>query len=699
MTEFGDKGDGITRRDFLDGVAITAAGLAAAAAAPHLSGAEALASSRGHGPRPLPPGYYPPTETGLKGQSDEFVRDIMRIDGPPNQRDVHSTRGGPGIHVRHIRDSDETYDCVIVGAGASGLAAAKYYRDRFGEDARILLLDPLPDFGGHSARNEFHVGPTTFLKNGGTVNLDTVTSWNQTTGGLQDIPGSYGQPSVDMLEYLGVDAFDFPEASNPPIPSSYGLRAMALFPAKDWGADTLIPNKTNAVSWHDWLATTPWSPEARAGIERIQEDAQDWIALKHGPKTDAETKAILSRLTQKRYYMDYIGVPEQAIRQYQRNGHGLLGAGAQAVSAADMWALGSPGFDGLVGGEGLAFTPFPGIGRTPQMGLQEGAEDSPSPTWPDGNSSLLRLLVGRLIPGAVSDVGGAPPNMENVVNAVTDYSQLDKRGNTVRIRLNSLVFRVKPGESKHRHGDRRKRLAEVDYLIDGERHGRRVRANHVVMACWNRVTAHVLDDLPRSQVRDLCYARKTPLIYGRAALTNWRAFADAKITSVSPRGNSLFWDTTSLQAGVSFGSVYGPTPNTPDQPAMLNFTVVPTDHDATPQLAAYEGGRKRLLQMSFRDLERALIDVLDRSVNKSGGDFEPQRDMHSIMINRWNYGYAHELTSVWDPSLYGPWANQPQVRGRRPVKNVSIANSDSAAFAYTHSAINEGYRAVQDLPG
>ena len=33
--------DGITRRDFLDGVAITAAGLAAAAAAPYLTGAEA----------------------------------------------------------------------------------------------------------------------------------------------------------------------------------------------------------------------------------------------------------------------------------------------------------------------------------------------------------------------------------------------------------------------------------------------------------------------------------------------------------------------------------------------------------------------------------------------------------------------------------------------------------------------------------
>jgi hypothetical protein len=37
--------DGITRRDFLDGVAITAAGLAAAAAAPHLTGAEAALAS------------------------------------------------------------------------------------------------------------------------------------------------------------------------------------------------------------------------------------------------------------------------------------------------------------------------------------------------------------------------------------------------------------------------------------------------------------------------------------------------------------------------------------------------------------------------------------------------------------------------------------------------------------------------------
>ena len=145
MSDAGDqlgRGDGITRRDFLDGVAISAAGLAAAAAAPHLTGAEAAAVAASE--RGLPPGYYPPVETGLKGQPNRVIRQTMKIDGPPNPRNVHSTRGGPGVRVRKVVDCHETYDCVIVGAGASGLASAKYYRDRYGEDSKILIIDPLP---------------------------------------------------------------------------------------------------------------------------------------------------------------------------------------------------------------------------------------------------------------------------------------------------------------------------------------------------------------------------------------------------------------------------------------------------------------------------------------------------------------------------------------------------------------------------
>ena len=60
----GAPDDGITRRDFLDGVAITAAGLAAAAASPYLTGAEAALAAVG-GTKPpssytLPPHYLRP---------------------------------------------------------------------------------------------------------------------------------------------------------------------------------------------------------------------------------------------------------------------------------------------------------------------------------------------------------------------------------------------------------------------------------------------------------------------------------------------------------------------------------------------------------------------------------------------------------------------------------------------------------------
>jgi spermidine dehydrogenase len=98
--------------------------------------------------------------------------------------------------------------------------------------------------------------------------------------------------------------------------------------------------------------------------------------------------------------------------------------------------------------------------------------------------------------------------------------------------------------------------------------------------------------------------------------------------------------------------------------------------------------------MSLRDYEKAIVDVLDRTLNVSGGDFDPARDIDAITVNRWNYGYAYELTSIYDPSLFGPNNKQPHVLGRVPFRNVAIANSDSGAFAYTHSAINEAHRAV-----
>ncbi|HEX5619538.1 MAG TPA: NAD(P)-binding protein [Solirubrobacteraceae bacterium] len=673
--------DRITRRDFLDGVAITAAGLAAAAAAPNLTGAEAALRSRSR------TSSYPPTDTGIVGQRNAVIRDAVAIDGFPNPKDVHSTKGGPGIHPRHVRDVDDVYDLVVVGAGASGLASAKWYQDRFGANAKILLIDPLPDFGGHSHRNEFHIGDTTLLRNGGTVNLDSIGTWNRPAGSLLDIPGSYGQPALDMLAFCGVTPNSFPSSAN----QNTGLRQAFLFPRKDWGTDSVLPNTIGTVGLEEFLKTTPYSPAAQAGIVRaIEDEDTDWIALKHGPKTDQQKKAILAKITYKEYLKTYVGLNDEATGWFQRNSHGLFAAGIHVTQAGDMWALEEDGFAGL----NLEPTIFPGIGRTAQQDMQENG--GPTRAWPDGNTSLLRLLVSKLIPSAIGDVNGARPNQETILVAKADYSELDRRDHKVRIRLNNTVVDVKPA-----HG--RNKLAEVTYVRTGGdcRTGERVLAKHVVMACWNRVTARLVDGLPHEQVKNLDYARKAPLIYCRVGLNNWQAFSDARVSSITPRGNSLFWDSTSLQVGQRFGTVYGPpagSPVTPDKPALISLTCTPGSLRAKSQLESYEEGRRTLLEMRFRDFEHAIVDVLDRSLNKLGGDFDPERDIHSIMVNRWNYGYAYELTSTYDPSLFGPNDNQPHVKGRRPYKNVAIANSDSGAFAYTHSAINEAYRAVQDLP-
>ena len=746
--ELREQRDGVSRRDFLDGAAVSAAGLAAAAAFPALSGAEAMAKA-GQGPVTdpgLPPDYYPPTFSNpYTGLPDTVIQRTIRIDGPPPRkpRDIHSTKGGPGIDVP-VKDTKEKYDCVIVGAGASGISAAKSYLDRFGPGKKVLIIDALPDFGGHSHRNEFHIPNAAdggkdvlTLRNGGTVNLDSIGTWNQ--DGPSGITGSYGQPAIDFLDWAGVDyttGTKWQNGAAAGIPASYGLYQRLLFPAAEFGTDHVIPARNagpyagqepaTVAGWTSFLNRTPYSSAAREAILRVQTTDEDFLANAPGaPLTQAQKRAYLTSITYKQYLQDHVGVNDEAFfGEYWRGSGSLLGAGGQAVSAADCWILGRPGFPDGVGLGDTEDIELAGIGRTPFQDSRS-SNTVPSRAWPDGNTSLLRLALSKLIPPAFPDVdvgdGGGPkrPDQLSILKTQCRYDLLDHPANTVRVRLNATVFNVRPRKST---GD----YSPVDYVLNpvpgetpgyghhgrgngwgrgGRPQGRRVHAKHVIMACWNRVTAHVVDGLPKQQVEGLCYARKVPLIYGRVGLNNWQAFADSKVASVSPRGTSLFWDSFSLSAGAGFGPnatpgrYYGPTPNQPPSaPAQLSFTVVPNHPDATPQLFAYSTGQQILRELRWADLEDSVIDLIDRTVNKEGGDFDPERDIADWKINRWSYGYAHELTSTFDPSAYGPVAGQPQVAGRQPFRNVAIANSDSEAFAYTHSAINEGYRAVQDLP-
>jgi spermidine dehydrogenase len=144
MTDLNDRELGmkrnITRRDFLNGVAVTAG----AALMPwHLLTAGDVDSEK-------PPDYYPPALTGLRGSH------AGSFDA------AHSLRDGTFWDAAGTpQDTGEIYDLVIVGGGISGLSAAHFYRKVADANAHILILDNHDDFGGYAKRNEFRVGQRT----------------------------------------------------------------------------------------------------------------------------------------------------------------------------------------------------------------------------------------------------------------------------------------------------------------------------------------------------------------------------------------------------------------------------------------------------------------------------------------------------------------------------------------------------------
>src|SRR6267143_4432644 len=144
----------ITRRDFLNGVAIGVGGtlVAGEMTAETLLAAGALDQ---FAPEKAPD-YYPPAKMGLRGNHDGSFTFAHRLrDG-----EDPDSFGDPA-------DTGEKYDLVVVGGGISGLAAAYFYRKSAGKNARILILDNHDDFGGHAKRNEFRAGGRTLLSFGG----------------------------------------------------------------------------------------------------------------------------------------------------------------------------------------------------------------------------------------------------------------------------------------------------------------------------------------------------------------------------------------------------------------------------------------------------------------------------------------------------------------------------------------------------
>ena len=75
--------------------------------------------------------------------------------------------------------------------------------------------------------------------------------------------------------------------------------------------------------------------------------------------------------------------------------------------------------------------------------------------------------------------------------------------------------------------------------------------------------------------------------------------------------------------------------------------------------------------------------------------FDAERDLAAITLNRWAHGYAYEFEGIGLPAQYNRF-NGPHIAGRAQMGRISIANSDSEAYAYVDGAIDAAYRAVSE---
>ena len=615
---------GISRRDFVQGMAVGVAGVAGMGSAP-LSQAVAEASATAGGSSHA--NDYPPSKTGLRGSH------------PGSYENAHAL-ALEGKGFPEARALDERYDLVVVGAGISGLAAAHYYQQRFGSDARILILENHDDFGGHARRNEFHQAGNMRLSMGGVHNLEW---WN------------FSDNVWAFMKDFGIDV----QAMREQRDFAYGRTAKydssMWFDKETFGVDKLVTGLAIDVpggASDAKIDEIPISEEGRASLKRLYART-DTVLDEMGEQARED---YLRSISYPEFLKTYGGLTDDAIALFNKLLHGGWGAEMRALSAQEVLEEGFPGYQ-LVG-----------------LDVGEGRWDYPVAMWPDGNASLARLQVARLIPEVAPGTSA-----ENIALASFDYDQLDKPERAVRLRLSSTVVNVSEAND----------AVAVSYIRDGEVVS--VQARHTVLACYHVIIPHLCPQLPAAQREAMKYQVKSPLFLTNVLIRNTDALDVLGIDSVRCPGRLM--ENIFTFRGINTGGYVHPIDDT-GAVALVMWGMPSPPDSAITRDDQHRASRAIMLGLSFEDYEREVRRVLDGLLGPAG--FDVANDILAITVNRWPHGYSLEYLDLWDDDW--PPGEAPHEIARQPFGRITIANADAGASAYTQAAIDEAFRAVSELP-
>ncbi len=605
-------GRNITRRDFVNGVGLSSLGM--------------IFPAWGSGPRTT--ADYPPTRTGLRGSH-------------PGSFETAHALAREGMTFSSARDTGEFYDLVVIGGGISGLASVWYYRRLFGADSRILVVENHDDFGGHAKRNEFHHDGVMRLAWGGVFNLE-YPAFSPTVNALMTELG------VDIDRLLAGLEFNYGRNGR--------LGPSTWFDAETYGRDVLIPGfairNANLAGNAEKVDQMPLDAASRASLKAFY-SARENVLENH---SSAERARYLRQISYLDFIQEHGGLTPQAASIFLRSTDGYWGVSADALSVAECVGADLP-VQHLLGGE-------------PEI-VDERINDVAM--FPDGNASIARLLVRKMIPAV------APGNsMDDIVTAKFDYSQLDQSESRVRIRLNSTAVAVRQDADR----------VAVDYVNGGQT--LRVNSRHCVLACWHSVIPYLCPALPAEQKEAMKYQVKRPLVLTNVLLRNADAFERLGINGAYCPGrlHQNVW----LVHGIEVGD-YRHAWNDDGAVVVMFWGMPHSPNRQLPIREQHRAARTRMLSMEFADFEREVRTVLNGMLGSAG--FSAAEDILAVTVNRWPHGYAYDYLDLWDPEW--PPGEAPHEIARRPFGNIAIANADAGADAYTHVAIDQAWRAVNEL--
>ena len=552
---------------------------------------------------------------------------------------------------KNVIETGEMYDCVIVGGGISGIAAALFFQRETRGKKKCLMLENHPIFGGEAKQNEFEVNGKRLIGHQGSA----IYQLQKPESFLKQFYESIGlkTPKLSYQKWAGPQP-EMKLSQTPYDAAGMDVGQYGYWFGPKYGAKTgmwvMDPVRRK-------LEGAPIPAEARVEWVRFLTGAE--VSGKPFEHPKAEGDAIsrsLDSITMEQHLMERFGLSRETVRTYLSPVEG--------------------------GGSGLGPDALSGYSDYAFETLEPVADESGamSQMFPGGNTTIARLMVKSLMPGAIQGEGS--------VNGVTEHgvnlAGLDQDGAAARIRLGATVVAVE------HEGDAAKAASvSVAYEHSGKLY--RVRARSVVMAGGSWTTKHVVRDLPEAQREAYGQFYRSPCMMANVAVRNWKF-----LYKMGMSGCRWFGGTVGDYFEVRKLAVVGGVEPTlgPDSPVVLTLKCLYA-HPGLPTEEQGNRGRMEMLSMPFAEYEKRIRQQFTDMF--AGGGFDADRDIAGIILNRWGHAYLSP-----QPGFFFGKEGKPaprEILRKAPFGRIAFANTDLAGAMDHRFSILEAKRAVEQVVG